>query len=171
MSASDKPSSNDRFIGVNKFCDAIQELTQNHLQIGVYFTDYTRSKFYNNEICIKPIGFYLVNSEMKTKYLRYYDVHKYLPNMEYIKFKENCNRKLDDSNKEERSLHRLIIVVEESVANDIKYHQSKIVDCNSDKLESIVEKYKEDRKKIITEMAYSIEDDFDAIDDEDLEID
>ena len=69
------------------------------------------------------------------------------------------------------SLHRLIIVVEESIAKDIKYHQSKIVDCNSDKLESIVEKYKEDRKKIITEMAYSIEDDFDAIDDEDLEID
>ena len=144
----------EKFVGVNKFCDSIKEITDGYQSITVYFTNYNRSKYYDNQINIEPIG-YVLNGGVN-KYIRYYEIHKYLPLMKYIKFTENKNRKLTEQNK----LYRLVIMLEESKTHDIVYHNSKILDGNEKLTDKLLQNFKEDRNRIVDERINMIEEEF-----------
>ena len=155
----------EKFVGVNKFCDSIKEITEGHKSITVYFINYNRSKYYDNQINIEPIGFVLNGEEPEVpsakrigvnKYVRYYEIYKYLPLMKYIKFTENKNRKPEDNNK----LYRLVIMLEESKVKDIIYHNSKILEGNEKLTEKLLQNYKEDRNRIVEEQNNMIEEEF-----------
>ena len=145
----------EKFVGINKFCDSIKEMTEGYKSIIVYFVNYNRSKYYDNQINIEPIGFVLGN-EGVNKYVRYYEIHKYLPLMKYIKFTENKNRKLTEQNK----LYRLVIMLEESKTHDIVYHNSKILDGNEKLTDKLLQNYREDRNRIVDEQNNLIEEEF-----------
>ena len=145
----------EKFVGINKFCDSIKEITEGHKSITVYFINYNRSKYYDNQINIEPIG-YVLNGEGVNKFVSYYEIHKYLPFMKYIKFTENKNRKPEDNNK----LYRLVIMLEESKVKDIIYHNSKILEGNEKLTEKLLQNYKEDRNRIVEEQNNMIEVEF-----------
>lgn len=164
--------SSEKFIGINKFCDSIKELTNGYCQIGIYFNDWIESKFYKGQYNIKPIGFTLTNSEGKVSYVRFYEIHKYLPEMEFIKFNENKYRKLDSNVK---TLFRLIINVEETRSKDsvqgssshnFVYHKSKIIKGDDKLTKKLLDNLSEDRIRIVNEAAATIEDDFEVYDEE-----
>jgi len=145
----------EKFIGINKFCDSIKEITEGHKSITVYFINYNRSKYYDNQINIEPIG-YVLNGEGVNKFVSYYEIHKFLPLMKFIKFTENKNRKLTEQNK----LYRLVIMLEESKTHDIVYHNSKILDGNEKLTEKLLQNFKEDRNRIVDEQINMIEEEF-----------
>lgn len=153
----------EKFIGINKFCDSIKELTNGYCQIGIYFNDWIESKFYKGQYNIKPIGFTLTNSEGKVSYVRFYEIHKYLPDMEFIKFNENKYRKIDSNVK---TLFRLIINVEETKNGDLVYHKSKIIKGDDKLTKKLLDNLSEDRIRIVNEAAATIEDDFEVFDEE-----
>ena len=148
----------EKFVGINKFCDSIKEITEGHKSISVYFINYNRSKYYDNQINIEPIG-YVLNGEGVNKFVSYYEIHKYLPLMKFIKFTENKNRKLTEQNK----LYRLVIMLEESKTHDIVYHNSKILDGNEKLTDKLLLNYKEDRNRIVDEQINMIEEEFGEI--------
>ena len=145
----------EKFVGINKFCDSIKEITEGYKSITVYFINYNRSKYYDNQINIEPIGFTL-SKEGVNNYIRYYEIHKFLPLMKFIKFTENKNRKLTEQNK----LYRLVIMLEESKTHDIIYHNSKILDGNEKLTDKLLLNYKEDRNRIVDEQINMIEEEF-----------
>jgi len=145
----------EKFVGINKFCDSIKEITEGHKSITVYFINYNRSKYYDNQINIEPIG-YVLNGEGVNKFVSYYEIHKFLPLMKFIKFTENKNRKLTEQNK----LYRLVIMLEESKTHDIVYHNSKILDGNEKLTEKLLQNFKEDRNRIVDEQINMIEEEF-----------
>ena len=145
----------EKFVGINKFCDSIKEITEGYKSITVYFINYNRSKYYDNQINIEPIG-YVLCKEGVNNYIRYYEIHKYLPLMKFIKFTENKNRKLTEQNK----LYRLVIMLEESKVNDIIYHNSKILEGNEKLTDKLLLNYREDRNRIIDEQNNLIEEEF-----------
>ena len=155
----------EKFVGINKFCDSIKEITEGYKSITVYFINYNRSKYYDNQINIEPIG-YVLNGEGVNKFVSYYEIHKYLPFMKYIKFTENKNRKLTEQNK----LYRLVIMLEESKVNDIIYHNSKILDGNEKLTDKLLQNFKEDRNRIVDEQNNMIEEEFGDITEIDLEM-
>lgn len=162
--------SSEKFIGINKFCDSIKELTNGYCQIGIYFNDWIESKFYKGQYNIKPIGFTLTNSEGKVSYVRFYEIHKYLPEMEFIKFNENKYRKLDAKAQGAneclvKSLFRLIINVEETRSNNFVYHKSKIIKGDDKLTKKLLDNLSEDRIRIVNESA-TIEYDFEVYDEE-----
>ena len=148
----------EKFVGVNKFCDSIKEITEGHKSITVYFINYNRSKYYDNQINIEPIG-YVLNGEGVNKFVSYYEIHKFLPLMKFIKFTENKNRKLTEQNK----LYRLVIMLEESKTHDIVYHNSKILDGNEKLTDKLLQNFKEDRNRIVDEQINMIEEEFGEI--------
>jgi len=145
----------EKFVGINKFCDSIKEITEGHKSITVYFINYNRSKYYDNQINIEPIG-YVLNGEGVNKFVSYYEIHKFLPLMKFIKFTENKNRKLTEQNK----LYRLVIMLEESKTHDIVYHNSKILDGNEKLTDKLLQNFKEDRNRIVDEQINMIEEEF-----------
>ena len=145
----------EKFIGINKFCDSIKEITDGYQSITVYFINYNRSKYYDNQINIEPIG-YVLCKEGVNKFIRYYEIHKYLPLMKYIKFTENKNRKLTEQNK----LYRLVIMLEESKTHDIIYHNSKVLEGNEKLTDKLLLNYREDRNRIVDEQNNLIEEEF-----------
>ena len=153
----------ERFIGINKFCDSIKELTNGCCQIGIYFNEWVESKYYKGQYNVKPIGFTLTDSKGKVSYVRYYEVHKYLPEMEFVKFNENKDRKIDSMVK---TLFRLIVNVEETQSNNIVYHRSKIIKGNDKITKKLLDNLSEDRIRIINEAAEMIEDDFEVYEEE-----
>ena len=148
----------EKYISINKFCDSIKALTEGYQTITIYFNNYSRSIYYDNQVNVKPIGFTL-SGNGTVKYLRYYEVNKLLPQMKFIKFTETKSRKLD-SEPQDRKLYRLIIVINESVRNKIKYHDSKILDGNEELTEKLLQNYKEDKNTIVEEQNELIEVDF-----------
>ena len=162
--------SSEKFIGINKFCDSIKELTNGYCQIGIYFNDWIESRYYKGQYNIKPIGFTLTNSEGKVSYVRFYEIHKYLPEMKFIKFNENKYRKLDanviSSESLTKSLFRLIINVEETRSNNFVYHKSKIIKGDDKLTKKLLDNLSEDRIRIVNEAAATIEDDFEVYDEE-----
>ena len=166
----------EKFVGINKFCDSIKEITEGHKSISVYFINYNRSKYYDNQINIEPIG-YVLCKEGVNNYIRYYEIHKYLPLMKFIKFTENKNRKLTEQNKENKvfaeskiPLYRLVIMLEESKTHDIVYHNSKILDGNEKLTDKLLQNYKDDKNRIIEEQNNMIEEEFGDITEIDLEM-
>jgi hypothetical protein len=155
----------EKFVGINKFCDSIKEITEGHKSITVYFINYNRSKYYDNQINIEPIG-YVLNGEGVNKFVSYYEIHKFLPLMKFIKFTENKNRKLTEQNK----LYRLVIMLEESKTHDIVYHNSKILDGNEKLTDKLLQNFKEDRNRIVDEQINMIEEEFGDITEIDLEM-
>jgi hypothetical protein len=101
----------------------------------------------------------VLNGEGVNNYIRYYEIHKYLPLMKFIKFTENKNRKLTEQNK----LYRLVIMLEESKTHDIIYHNSKILDGNEKLTDKLLLNYKEDRNRIVDEQINMIEEEFGEI--------
>ena len=158
MTQTQQVNNAEKYVGINKFCDSIKELTEGYQTITVYFNSYSRSIYYDNQVNIKPIGFTL-NDKDTPKYVRYYEVNKLLPQMKFIKFTETKSRKLD-SEPQDRKLYRLIIAIEETVRNKIKYHNSKILDGNEELTEKLLQNYKEDKNTIVEEQNELIEDDF-----------
>jgi len=153
-------------VGINKFCDSIDEITEGYKSISVYFIKYTRSKYFgNNQITIEPIG-YVLNGEGVNKYIRYYEINKHLPLMKFIDFKETKSRKIDGKDR----LYRLEIMLEESKVDDIIYHNSKIVKGNEELMDKLLRNYKEDRDRIIEEKNNMIEEEFGDITEIDLDI-
>ena len=164
----------EKFVGVNKFCDSIKEITEGHKSITVYFINYNRSKYYDNQINIEPIG-YVLNGEGVNKFVSYYEIHKYLPFMKYIKFTENKNRKLTEQEPSvpgamRNKLYRLVIMLEDSKTHDIVYHNSKILDGNEKLTDKLLQNYKEDRNRIVDEQINMIEEEFGNITEIDLEM-
>ena len=155
----------EKFVGINKFCDSIKEITEGHKSITVYFINYNRSKYYDNQINIEPIG-YVLNGEGVNNYIRYYEIHKFLPLMKFIKFTENKNRKLTERTEspqgkaQQNKLYRLVIMLEESKTHDIVYHNSKILDGNEKLTEKLLQNFKEDRNRIVDEQINMIEEEF-----------
>lgn len=179
--------SSEKFIGINKFCDSIKELTNGYgttslsskgafCQIGIYFNDWIESKYYKGQYNVKPIGFTLTNSEGKVSYVRYYEIHKYLPEMEFVKFNENKDRKIDATRGSMvKTLFRLIINVEETRSNNMArrasdgvlvYHRSKIIKSDDKITKKLLDNLSEDRIRIVNEAAEMIEDDFEVYEDE-----
>lgn len=158
--------SSEKFIGINKFCDSIKELTNGYCQIGIYFNDWIESKYYKGQYNIKPIGFTLTNSEGKVSYVRFYEIHKYLPEMEFIKFNENKYRKIAAVEGHVKTLFRLIINVEETKSNNIVYHKSKIIKGDDKLTKKLLDNLSEDRIRIVNEAASAIEDDFEIYEEE-----
>lgn len=158
--------SSEKFIGINKFCDSIKELTNGYCQIGIYFNDWIESKYYKGQYNIKPIGFTLTNSEGKVSYVRFYEIHKYLPEMEFIKFNENKYRKIAAVEGHVKTLFRLIINVEETKSNNIVYHKSKIIKGDDKLTKKLLDNLSEDRIRIVNEAASVIEDDFEIYEEE-----
>jgi len=155
----------EKFVGINKFCDSIKEITEGHKSITVYFINYNRSKYYDNQINIEPIG-YVLNGEGVNKFVSYYEIHKFLPLMKFIKFTENKNRKLTERTEspqgkaQQNKLYRLVIMLEESKTHDIVYHNSKILDGNEKLTEKLLQNFKEDRNRIVDEQINMIEEEF-----------
>jgi len=155
----------EKFVAVNKFCDSIKEITEGHKSITVYFINYNRSKYYDNQINIEPIG-YVLNGEGVNKFVSYYEIHKFLPLMKFIKFTENKNRKLTERTEspqgkaQQNKLYRLVIMLEESKTHDIVYHNSKILDGNEKLTEKLLQNFKEDRNRIVDEQINMIEEEF-----------
>jgi len=98
----------------------------------------------------------VLNGEGVNKFVSYYEIHKFLPLMKFIKFTENKNRKLTEQNK----LYRLVIMLEESKTHDIVYHNSKILDGNEKLTEKLLQNFKEDRNRIVDEQINMIEEEF-----------
>jgi hypothetical protein len=164
----------EKFVGINKFCDSIKEITEGHKSITVYFINYNRSKYYDNQINIEPIG-YVLNGEGVNKFVSYYEIHKFLPLMKFIKFTENKNRKLTERTEspqgkaQQNKLYRLVIMLEESKTHDIVYHNSKILDGNEKLTDKLLQNFKEDRNRIVDEQINMIEEEFGEITEIDLE--
>ena len=163
--------SSEKFIGINKFCDSIKELTKGYCQIGIYFNDWIESKYYKGQYNIKPIGFTLTNTEGKVSYVRFYEIHKYLPEMEFIRFNENKYRKISSeaqgaAGKALKTLFRLIINVEETTSNNFVYHKSKIIKGDDKLTKKLLDNLSEDRIRIVNEAASVIEDDFEIYEEE-----
>ena len=164
-----------QFVGINKFIDSIDEITEGYKSISVYFTNYTRSKYYDNQINIEPIG-YVLNGDGKNKYVRYYEINKQLPLMKFINFKETKNRKIEGKEpsvpgaERHNKLYRLVIMLEETKADNIIYHKSKIANGNEELIEKLLENYKEDKIRIVDEQNNMHEEDFGDITEIDLDM-
>ena len=155
----------EKFVGINKFCDSIKEITEGHKSITVYFINYNRSKYYDNQINIEPIG-YVLNGDGKNKYVRHYEINKHLPLMKFINFKETKNRKIEGNNK----LYRLVIMLEETKVDNMIYHKSKIAKGNEELTEKLLENYKEDKIRIVDEQNNMDEEEFGDITEIDLDM-
>lgn len=145
-----------RFISVNNFIDSIKPLLNNTKFVNIYFDDWVESQFYKGEWNVKFIGFATINMNNECEIIRYYDIHKYLPEAEYIKFKEN-----KDKNMKElpyvRSLFKLVIEVEETEYKNIKYHKSWLKSCDQKLLNKLKRNMSEDRIQIVSEAAEKCE--------------
>ena len=154
-----------QFVGINKFCDSIDEITEGYKSISVYFINYTRSKYYDNQINIEPIG-YVLNGDGKNKYVRHYEINKHLPLMKFINFKETKSRKIEGEGK----LYRLVIMLEETKADNMIYHKSKIAKGNEELMDKLLENYKEDKIRIVDEQNNMDEEEFGDITEIDLDM-
>jgi len=153
-----------QFVGINKFCDSIDEITEGYKSISVYFINYNRSEFFNY-LNIEPIG-YVLNGDGKSKYVRYSEIHKHLPLMKFINFKETKSRTIEGKDK----LYRLVIMLEETKFNDFTYHKSKILNGNEELTEKLLENYKEDKIRIVDEQNNMDEEEFGDITEIDLDM-
>ena len=145
--------SGKRWVSVNEFMESISDLLNDAVAINVYFDDWRESKYGWN---VKVIGFSIIDKTMKAKAIRYYDVHKLIPEMQYIQFKANKERNMKEINKDyQKKLCKLIIHTEKTpFKGDHYYHHSFIKVVENEKLyRKLLKEMSEDKVKYINELA------------------
>ena len=145
--------SGKRWVSVNEFMESISELLNDAVAINVYFDDWRESKY---NWSVKVIGFSIIDKAMKAKAIRYYDVHKLIPEMEYIQFKANKDRNMKEINKDyQKKLCKLIIHTEKTPYKDNHYyHRSLIKVVENEKLyRKLLKEMSEDKVKFTNELA------------------
>ena len=143
----------NRWCSINEFMDSIKELLNDSLVVNVYFDDWDKNKY---GWSVKVIGFSIIDKAMKVKPLRYYEVHKLMPKMEFIQFKANKDRNMKEINKGmTKKLCKLIIYTEKTPFKDgFYYHRSivKVVD-NKKLYDKLIKEMIEDKIKYDDELA------------------
>ena len=145
--------SGKRWVSVNEFMESISELLNDAVAINVYFDDWRESKYGWN---VTVIGFSIIDKAMKAKAIRYYDVHKLIPEMQYIQFKANKERNMKEINKDyQKKLCKLIIHTEKTpFKGDHYYHRSFIKVVENEKLYcKFLKEMSEDKVKFTNELA------------------
>ena len=145
--------SGKRLVSVNEFMESISDLLNDAVAINVYFDDWRESKYGWN---VKVIGFSIIDKAMKAKAIRYYDVHKLIPEMQYIQFKANKERNMKEINKDyQKKLCKLIIHTEKTqYKGDHYYHRSFIKVVENEKLyHKLLKEMSEDKVKFTNELA------------------
>ena len=161
--------SGKRWVSVNEFMESISELLNDAVAVNVYFDDWRESKYNWN---VKVIGFSIIDKAMKAKAIRYYDVHKLIPEMEFIQFKPNKDRNMKEVNKDnQKKLCKLIIHTEKTpFKGDHYYHRSFIKVVENEKLyRKLLKEMSEDKVKYTNELAENAN--IKAEEDLDLDID
>ena len=161
--------SGKRWVSVNEFMESISDLLNDAVAINVYFDDWKESKYGWN---VKVIGFSIIDKAMKAKAIRYYDVHKLIPEMEYIQFKGSKDRNMKEINKDyQKKLCKLIIHTEKTLYKDNHYyHRSLIKVVENEKLyRKLLKEMSEDKVKFTNELAENAN--IKAEEDLDLDID
>ena len=145
--------SGKRWVSINEFMESISDLLNDAVAVNVYFDDWRESKY---NWSVKVIGFSIIDKAMKAKAIRYYDVHKLIPEMEYIQFKGSKDRNMKEINKDyQKKLCKLIIYTEKTAfKEDLYYHRSivKVVD-NKKLYDKLNKEMIEDKIKYDDELA------------------
>ena len=139
--------SENRWMSINKFMTAISEFTEGVKFVTVFFDDFNETKY---NWSVKPIGFNLLTD--KAEFLPYYDVHKLIPEMEFIQFKADKNKKMKELSITQKKLYKLIIEVEEKEFKTFKYHQSFVKEANQSIYSKVLKRCEEDRQKYSEEL-------------------
>ena len=145
--------SGKRWVSVNEFMESISDLLNDAVAINVYFDDWRESKYGWN---VKVIGFSIIDKAMKAKAIRYYDVHKLIPEMQYIEFKGSKDRNMKEIIKYyQKKLCKLIIHTEKTpYKGDHYYHRSLIKVVENEKLyRKLLKEMSEDKVKYTNELA------------------
>lgn len=138
-----------RWYSINQFMDGISNLLGEGVSyVNVYFDDWTQTKF---NWSVKPIGFAVIYQH-EVKKLSYYDVHKAIPEMEFIQFKESKDKKMSELGNA-RKLFKLVIKREEDEYKGFPFHKSSIKEANQSIYKRVQKDYDSDRMKYLNELA------------------
>ena len=141
-----------RWYSINEFMESIKELLNDALAINVYFDDWRKSKY---GWSVKVIGFSIIDKAMKVKPLRYYEVHKIIPEMDFIQFKGNKDRNMKEVSKDNlKKLCKLIIHTEKTAFKEgFYYHRAIVKIVENEKLHNKLNKeMSEDKVKYVNEL-------------------
>ena len=138
----------ERWMSINKFMDSISELTKDATCVSVFFDDWNENKY---NWSIKPIGYNLIINN-KATVLSFYDVHKMIPEMEFIQFKADGRKRMKELGNQKK-LFKLIIQTEEKEYKTFKYHVSVVREAKQEIYPKMLKKYEEERKKYLDELA------------------
>ena len=133
--------------------ESISELLNDAVAVNVYFDDWNEHKF---GWSVNVIGFSIIDEAKKVNPIRYYDVHKLIPEMEFIQFKPNKDRNMKEVNKDnQKKLCKLIIHTEKTPFKDgLYYHRSFVKVVENEKLHrKLLKEMSEDKVKYTNELA------------------
>ena len=158
----------DKWLSINKFIQSINSLmNETTAYVNVYFDDYKKGKF---NYSIKPIGFSFITEAKKVIKVSYYDIHKIIPEMEYLNLPGSKNKEMEKLELTKR-LRKIVIEVKESVYNNIKYHKLYIKEVDQKYYKDMIKDYEDSRRKYIDEIARDAPNDEDLADFEFLGLD
>ena len=137
--------STSKWMSINKFMNSITEFTDGARFVVVFFDNFYKTKF---NWTIKPIGYNLIKD--KAELIPFSEIQKQVPDMEYIQFREDKNKRMSEIALTKK-LYKLIIEVKEKEYKGFKYHQSFVKEANQDIYEKVVKSYEEEKSKALTE--------------------
>ena len=144
-----------RYYSINKFVNEISELLKNISPewkfINVYFDDCHKGAY---NWSIKPIGFAVILNDKTAKKISYYDVHKLMPEMEFINISESKDRQFSKLPLT-KQLHKLIISRETRSYNGHEYHKSFLKDADQSLHQRKLKEYSDDRVRYVNELGES----------------
>ena len=140
----------DKWMSINKFMQSINSLmNETTAYVNVYFDDYKKSKF---NYSIKPISFSFITEAKKVIKVSYYDIHKIIPEMQYLNLPGSKNKEMEKLELTKR-LRKIVIEVKESVYNNIKYHKLYIKEVDQKYYKGMIKDYEDARIKYTNELA------------------
>ena len=136
-----------RWCSINEFMESIKELLNDAVAVNVYFDNWFKTKY---GWSVKVVGFSIIDKAKKVRPVRYYEVHKIIPEMEFIQFKGGKDKNMKKISKNKSNiLYKLIIQTEKTAfKEDLYYHRSIVKVVENEKLyNKLIKEMIEDKLK------------------------